>query len=297
VRQRKAILPVAAIVIAALAPLTSPGRHASAAASGEAGYDDGYVFAGYTDRPVEVTQVRDVPRSPTRWCVHWPLALVEITPNIAALSPDEVRRLTVEYRGELVEGAQYALLCYRTGEATPYLVTFVVFRHRDPTDGHVTTIETVEEHVRRLVTFPEPAIATSPPPERLVVGFETWFATPVPVEAQPRTAQAGHLWARAVPGARTIRYDFGDGSSTVCGAPAEPGPPGLTDDERPECTRHTYLDSFSESGAGRFTVTAAVGYDIWLTTSEEPLARWVDRREGPPAELSVLVREIQAVIR
>jgi hypothetical protein len=44
-------------------------------------------------------------------------------------------------------------------------------------------------------------------------------------------------------------------------------------------------------------VRATVTYDVWVTTSEDPTPRLADTVDGPPNELDVTVREIQAVIR
>jgi hypothetical protein len=255
------------------------------------------VFAGYEDHPVSVTHVTSRPRNPTRWCVHWPLALAAAMGDIDALTPEQVVQLAHDYReGPLEDGDYYVLICYRTGEQAPYRVRAVEYRRRDPTRGTITTIETVSEFARDLVTAPPPALTTSPPPDRLVVGFETWLATPEPYDAQVRIAQAGHLWARAEPVPVAITYELGDGTEIHCGPPAV-GPAGISRDERPDCARHTYLDSQSDAGIGAFTVRATITYDVWLTTSEDPTPRRVDTVDGPTTDLPVTVREIQAVIK
>ncbi|HEX7097037.1 MAG TPA: hypothetical protein VF183_14210 [Acidimicrobiales bacterium] len=271
---------------------------AHAQGSGEVGYDDGYGFAGYVEHPVHVTSVdRTRPRAPTRWCVHWPLTLAAVVGDIASLTPDEVRELSRTYRGPLVDGGWYQLICYRTGETAPYVVRIIELRRSDPTDGEITTIETVREHARDLVTAPAPSIATSPPPDRLVVGFETWLAIPDPIDAPVASAQAGHLWAIAVPVPAAVTYELGDGTTLRCEGPPVTGPPGVRADERPDCARHTYLDSRSDDGIGWYTVRVTVTYDVWVTTSEDPTPQLVDSIEGPTTELPVTVREIQAVIR
>jgi hypothetical protein len=94
-----------------------------------------------------------------------------------------------------------------------------------------------------------------------------------------------------------ITYDLGDGTVLHCSGPPPSGPAGTTRDQRPDCARHTYLDSRSDTGVGAFTVTATVTYDVWLVTSEDPTPRLADTLDGPPTELPVTVREIQAVIR
>ena len=262
------------------------------------GYDDGYVFAGYEDHPVSVSQVINRPRTPTRWCVHWPLNVAAVIGDIDSLTPEQVRAIAHEYRpGPLVDGLFYILICYRTGELTPYHVGPVQYRPRNPTDSTITTIENVSEFARDLITAPAPAITTSPPPDRLVVGFETWLATPDPYDAPLRIAQAAHLWARADPVPVAITYELGDGAVIRCEGPPPIGPAGVHADERPDCARHTYLNSWSDVGIGAFTVRATVTYDVWLTTSEDPTPRLVDTVDGPTTELPVTVREIQAVIK
>jgi hypothetical protein len=287
---------VLAVVAVLLAPTTSP-TSSGAQASGDTGYDDGYVFAGYEDHPVSVTQVVSRPRNPTRWCVHWSLALGAAMGDIDSLTPEQVRQLSREYRGPLVDESFYVLICYRTDELTPYRVRVVQYRRRDPTAGTITTIEDVGVFARDLVTAPAPAVSTSPPPDRLVVGFETWLATPEPHDAPVRIAQAGHLWARAEPVPVAITYEMGDATVIRCDGPPPVAPPGVHDDERPGCARHTYLNSWADDGIGTFTVRATVTYDVWLTTSEDPTPRAVDTIDGPTTELPVTVREIQALIK
>jgi hypothetical protein len=262
------------------------------------GYDDGYVFAGYEDHPASVTRVSQRPRNPTHWCVHWPMALAAVMGNIDSLSPEQVVQLARDYRTEpLVEGDFYVLICYRTGEQIPYYVRPKQFQPRNPTGGTITTSETVSEFARDLVTAPAPSITTSPPPDRLVVGFETWLATPDPYDAPVRLAQAGHLWARAEPVPVAVTYELGDGTTIRCDGPPPPSHAGVHADERPGCAFHTYLDSWSDDGIGSFTVRATITYDVWLTTSEDDTPRVVDTIDGPTAELPVTVREIQAVIK
>jgi hypothetical protein len=288
---------VLALVVVLLSATATSSSDARADGETGTGYDDGYVYAGYEDHPVSVTHVTSRPRTPTRWCVHWPLSLGSALGNIGALPPEAVVDLAHEYRTEpLQDGDFYVLICYRTGEQEPYHVSVIQFDHRDPTDGEVTTIETVSEFARELVTAPPPSITTSPPPDRLVVGFETWLATPDPYDAPVRIAQAGHLWARAEPVPTGIRYELGDGTTIHCDGPPPPGPAGLTDDQRPDCARHTYLNSWSDQGVGSFVVRATITYDVWLTTSEDQTPRLVDTIDGPTTELPVTVREIQAVI-
>jgi hypothetical protein len=286
------------VLVAATPTLVAPTGSATAQPSGGAGYDDGYVFAGYEDHPVRVTRVDTTrPRTPSRWCVHWPLSLAAVVGNISSRTPEEVRQLSIAYRGPLVDGGYYQIICYRTGESAPYRIAIIEYRRRDPTAGEITTIEDVAEYARQLVTAPEPVIATSPPADRLVVGFETWLATPEPFDAPSRSAQAGHFWATAVPVPTAITYDLGDGTRLRCAGPPPVGAPGVLPDDRPDCARHTYLDSQRETGEGTFTVRATVTYDVWLTTSEDSTPRLADTVDGPTVALDVTVREIQAVIR
>jgi hypothetical protein len=285
------------LLVIALLAATATSSDAQPGGGTGTGYDDGYVFAGYEDHPVSVTTVTSRPRNPTRWCVHWSLALAAAYGDIASLPPEQVRALSRAYRGPLVDGSYYILICYRTDELTPYRVRPVQYHPRDPTDGTITTIENVGEFARDLVTAPAPVITTSPPPDRLVVGFETWLATPQPYDAPVRIAQAAHLWARAEPVPVAITYDLGDGAVIRCEGDPTIGPPGVHSDERPDCARHTYLDSWSDAGIGSFTVEATVTYDVWLTTSEDPTPRLVDTIDGPTAMLPVTVREIQALIK
>jgi hypothetical protein len=322
------VVALAALTIAPLAALagrSSPGDGldaidapapvaAQTEASGDAGYADRHVFAGYAERPEEVTEVRGGRAArPTRYCVLWTVALAQITGTVQTMPLDEAVFLSTLSRGELIEGQEYAILCYRDGDAGPYLISFIIYRRNDPTQGSITTIETVEQYARSLITAPEPEIVTTPPADRLVVGFETWFSSPAGVAAAPRIAQAGPMWARADVLPTSITYDTGDGIRLVCPidsspatalptpAPSDqspaPAPTGTAPSRRPECARHTFLDSGHASGAGHFDAKASVTYDVWLTTSEEPTRRFVDTLDGPTTEVPLTVRSLQAVIR
>jgi hypothetical protein len=288
------------LLLAVLAATVGITRQDDSAAqgSGDAGYDDGYVYAGYEEHPERVTHIDTTrPRTPTRWCVHWPLSLARVVGDIRSRSPEEIRQLAIAYHEPLVEGSFYQIICYRTGETIPFRIAVIQYHRRDPTEGTITTIENVSEYARELITAPEPSIWTSPPPDRLVVGFETWLATPESFNAPTRLAQAGHLWARADPVPIAITYDLGDGTTLRCEGPPAVAMPGIRSDDRPDCARHTYLDSGSDTGIGSFAVRATVTYDVWVTTSEDPTPRLADTVDGPPTELDVTVREIQAVIR
>ncbi|HEV8295938.1 MAG TPA: hypothetical protein VGQ20_01530 [Acidimicrobiales bacterium] len=271
-------------------------------ASGEAGYRDGYVFAGYIEHPVEVAEATtNRPRRPVRWCVHWPMSLAPGTDRRDHyLTAAEVQRISREQRGQLIPGRQYVLLCYWAGDEYPDAVSVITYNPRDPTSGQVTTIETVETYARDLLQPPAPAVSITPPAGRLVVGFETWLATPSSLVTAPRTAQAGPLWATADAVPVSITYDMGDdaeGSRFTCPAPNRPEAAGTRDEDRPSCTRYTYRDSHRATGVGNFTVTATVTYEVWLVTSDDPVRHVADTIAGPPTELPVTVREIQALIR
>ena len=69
-RSRMVLVTLPALVLLSVFATSSGAQSGSGTGTG---YDDGYVFAGYEDHPVSVSQVINRPRTPTRWCVHWPL--------------------------------------------------------------------------------------------------------------------------------------------------------------------------------------------------------------------------------
>jgi hypothetical protein len=265
---------------------------------GSFGYNDRHVWAGYEERPAEVASaVVGLPRRPTRFCVRLPLPNQEAPPDgHGPYTPAEMRALARATSLDLTPGAWHSLICYRIDEDLPYFVTFAEWDPADPTSGQTTTVENVAAYARELIDTPAPTVHASPPPERQITGLETWFAATTTNPAV-RTAQAGPLWATAEAVVQGIVVDPGDGAPAItCVLTASVGG-AETPTARPDCLRHVYVDADARTGVRALTVRAHVVYDVYLTTSDDPVRRLVDTLDGDETTLAVTVREIQTVLR
>jgi hypothetical protein len=243
------------------------------------------VWAGYTERPRPVATPGAGGGPAPYWCALWipPLS----TDGSAAGNfddPDTRERV-------LIPGGLYLLQCFtRSGQryGEPRLM---VFEPRNPTEGTITTRADVAEFAIGLLDLDAPTIDTQPPAARLVTGFETWIAATPPTTPSTRTAQAGQFWATAEARPTRVQIESGDGTHIDCPLPATSDANG-----RPRCTRHTYFDRRrSVTGDGRFTLTATITYEIWVTTDRGgPIL--FDTRQGPVTSLAVQTRDVQAVL-
>lgn len=289
------VVPVALLVLALA--LGVPAAHA-APGDGEAGDDNGTgstgysarsVFAGYLEPPREVAEPeRGLRREPTHYCVRIPVPEPG-TPPAATYSPAEIlewARTNTRPPSELP-----LVACFARDATVSFRVVYAEWNPADPTAGSITTIESVAAHARRLLAVPVPPLRSAPPADRLVTGFETWFATAAVPEV--RSAQAGPLWATATatPVAATLVPEPG-APPVECALPAERGADG-----RPLCLRHTYAQVDPRTGTRATTVAVRVTYEVRLVTSDDPVPRVVDRFDSAPGEVPVTIREIQTVLR
>ena len=216
----------------------------------------------------------------------------------------------------LIEGVVYGIQCHLASApdgdfvfGTPDLI---VWDPADPTDGRIVTAPDVQravEQARRL-DLPGPEITTSPPPEDLVVGFETWFANvgaadgdnPELPSAEPIKATAGAFWAIATTQASSISFDMGDGEPgsvfecTTAQAAFDPERPVET--QRPDCARYSYQFSSNNeaSPGGTYLVATTVTYDIFIETQSQP-PTYFETLTSEATELDVTVTARQSVIR
>lgn len=279
------------------------GASAASAAEGPGGdgtfgYNDRNVWAGYQERPYQVSApATAMARRATRFCVRLPLPNQEAPPDgHGPYTPAEMRTLARSIRLDLTPGAWHSLICYRIDEPLPYLVTFAEWNPGDPTAGQMTTIENVAAYAESLIDTPAPAVRSSPPAERQITGLETWFAASAAAPLS-RTAQAGPLWATAEAVVRQVTVDPGDGTPVFVCDLAASGDAVSAPTVRPDCLRHVYTDADARTGVVALTVRAHVVYDVYLTTSDDPVRRLVDTLTGDETTIATTVREIQTVLR
>jgi hypothetical protein len=290
---------VVLVAVIAVASATLPASAAEGpGGDGSFGYNDRNVWAGYQERPFEVAAATTgLVRQPTRFCVRLPLPNQEAPPDgHGPYTPAEMRQLARTTPLDLTPGAWHSLICYRIDEPLPYLVTYAEWNPADPTAGQTTTVENVAAYAEALVDTPAPTVRSSPPADRQITGLETWFAasTPAPL---PRTAQAGPLWATAEPVVRRVVIDPGDGTPVVvCDLAAALSAPAVPT-VRPDCLRHVYTDADARSGVTALVVRVHVVYDVYLTTSDDPVRRLVDTLDGDETVVEATVREIQTFLR
>ncbi len=212
----------------------------------------------------------------------------------------------------LIKGSFYELRCELTGSGELTLGTPapVQYDPNDPDGGRLTTQPEVDLAARRALEFTEPTLGMSPPVDKLVVGFETWFTAspdatndsglPTPDAV---TASAGPLWATASAEPNQITIEMGDGqpdSTIVCAdLPAPLDPEVDLDSQRPECARYSYQYSSNneDTPGGTYLIEAVVRYAVYLETSANPAPVFQEELNGDTAEIDATVTELQAVIR
>jgi hypothetical protein len=273
----------------AWAPPTPPAGPGDGTVTGDAGavIFDGRpaVWAGYTERPRPVATPGTGGTPAPYWCALW-IPPLSTDGSAAGNFDDPETRERV-----LIPGGLYLLQCF-TRDGQHYGETrLIVFEPRDPTEGTITTRADIAEFAIDLLALAAPTLETQPPAARLVTGFETWITTAAPSAPQTRTAQAGQFWATAEARPTHVHIDAGDGTQLDCALPTSTDARG-----RPVCARHTYLDRRrSPSGDGRFTMTASITYEIWVTTDRGGPVLF-DTRQGPVTTLAVQTRDVQAVL-
>ena len=286
-RRLPAVVLVVAILLVFAEPAWAPPRDGTVTGTSGAIIFDGQpaVWAGYSERPRPVATPGTSGAAPQIWCALWIPPLSTDGSAAGAYNDPETRERI------LIPGGLYLLQCFTRGGQRYGEPRLIVFEPRDPTDGAITTRADVVEFAIDLLPLTAPTLATQPPPTRLVTGFETWLATGQAGPPQSRTAQAGQFWASAEARPIRIRIDTGDGARLEC-----PLPLATDGNGRPLCARHTYLDTRRAPAAdGRFTMTASITYEVWVTTDRGgPLL--FDTRQGPTTTLAVQTRDVQAVL-
>ena len=296
------VVVAAAGVVAAVAPPTgiAAAQTGPREGTGATGYRDRNVWAGYSERPVEVvTPATGLPRNPTRFCLRLPLPNQEAPPTgQGSYTPAEMRDLARRTPLDLSPGAWHSLICYNVADDLPYLVTLAVWNPADPTAGNTTTIEAVEAFARDLIDTPAPTLVSSPPPGRQITGLETWFAA-ASAPTRARSAQAGPLWATAEAVASRVHLDAGDATPMiVCAIDASTAFAALiVPAVAPACLRHTYLRTDRRTGVTVATIRVRTVYDVFLISSDDAARRAVDSLTSEVAAVPITIREIQTVLR
>ncbi|HUP75389.1 MAG TPA: hypothetical protein VM282_20255 [Acidimicrobiales bacterium] len=276
------------IVIGPAGPAWAPPGDGSGATGSGGIIFDGQpaVWAGYTERPRPVIAPSTSGTAAHYWCALWIPPLGGDGSGIGNFDIPETRERNP------TEGGLYLLQCFTRAGEHYGVQRLVFFEPRNPSDGTITTRADVVEYAIDLLPLTAPAVATQPPALRLVTGFETWITIAPAGQPQTRSAQAGQFWATAEARPTRIRVDTGDGTLLDCALPVM-----LDSNGRPTCARHTYLDTRRAPAAdGRFTMTASITYEVWVTTDRGGPVLF-DTRQGPTTAFDVQSRDVQAVLR
>ncbi len=205
----------------------------------------------------------------------------------------------------------YILRCHLEGSDELALNTpaIVEYNPNDPDAGRIATQAEVSITALANLTFPAPELTTSPPPDHLVVGFETWFHTETPdnpdglPEPTIITAAAGPLWATASAEPASIDIDTGDdepGSIFSCDQIAPPFDLDIDlETQRPDCARYEYQYSSNNKATpgGSYTISAAVTYATYLVTGPNPAPVFQEELVGETTEIIATITQLQAVIK
>ena len=263
-----------------------PGDGTVTGTSGAIIFDDQpAVWAGYSERPHPVSTPGTGGAPAPYWCALWIPPLSTDGSGAGAYDDPETRERV------LFPGLLYLLQCFTRNGQRHGEPRLIVFEPRDPTEGAITTRADIVEFAIDLLPLDAPTITTQPPPTRLVTGFETWFAAGPPGPPQRRTAQAGQFWASVEARPIRVQIETGDGTHIDCPLPLAAAANG-----RPRCAHHTYLDTRRAPAAdGRFTMTASITYELWVTTDRGGPVLF-DTRQGPVTTLAVESHDVQAVL-
>jgi hypothetical protein len=286
-RRLSAIVLVVAILLVFAEPAWAPPGDGTVTGTSGAIIFDGQpaVWAGYNERPRPVVSPGAGGNPAPYWCALWIPPLSTDGSGAGAYDDPDTRERV------LIPGLLYLLQCFTRGGQRYGEPRLITFDPRDPTAGAITTRADIVEFAIDLLPLTAPTLTTQPPPTRLVTGFETWFAAGPPGPPQARTAQAGQFWATAEARPVRVHLDTGDGAQLECALPLT-----VDGNGRPRCARHTYLDTRRAPAAdGRFTMTASITYELWVTTDRGGPVLF-DTRQGPSSTLALESRDVQAVL-
>ncbi|MEE9414914.1 MAG: hypothetical protein V3V01_06500 [Acidimicrobiales bacterium] len=211
----------------------------------------------------------------------------------------------------LIPGHYYVLRCHVEGEDELALNTPIILPYNpaNPDGNLIVTQPEVDQAARNDLEFDAPGIETSPPVDKLVVGFETWFHNADTIDGRPalpvptaKTASAGLLWATATAQPAFTDFDAGDDqpdSVFTCDEVVAPFDRYIDlESQRPDCARYAYQYSSNndETPGATYTITAVVSYAVYLQTSANPNLVFQEELQGDTTELIATVTQLQAVI-
>ncbi|MEM8707827.1 MAG: hypothetical protein AAGE98_15285 [Actinomycetota bacterium] len=209
--------------------------------------------------------------------------------------------LAVEHARTLGTGEWWSvqIRCWRVGETT--LIPGFPRFFEPPEPPNPPTPDVVEEprlpeYASDAIPF-EPAMPELSPAVDQVVGVPTWLAVTTQLEYDAVVANAGPLSATARAEFRNVRWDMGDGTPEIVCTGADVAvvyDPDVPEDEQSTNCFHLY-ESNGDGAQVELTVTATMTWDIWASTSSDPVERLITPVTRT-ATFVVNVRELQAVI-
>jgi hypothetical protein len=147
----------------------------------------------------------------------------------------------------------------------------------------------VAQEAAKQLGFGSPTIEMAPPDgSPQLVGVASWLClAPGEWRTLTASASAGPVTTTATATPTKVVWDMGNGASVTCDGP---GPP--YDRADPNATTDC---SYTWPGAGSFTVTATVYWNVTWTTTGAPGGGNLGLQAGPPAQVQVTVTESQAI--
>lgn len=201
---------------------------------------------------------------------------------------------TVPVRPEA--GGVYLLRCFHPDDnsnLTGY-PRFVRYVDGGTIDGPVVSVADVERFAVDSIVFEIPSPVFSPP-GRQVVGVDTWLGVASRLVYPVASAQAGDTWATVRPVLRHSEWAFADGSVVRCEVDIDKfwDP---TADPGAQSTRCSRVFEHVSGPAG-YATDVTVSWTIYERTNTHPDTWTVWGQVSRSMSTSIIVEELQAVIR
>ncbi len=196
----------------------------------------------------------------------------------------------------LVKDRNYTVDCFhpgQTGSLTGY-PSVRKFITNMSLEGTAVTAWDVADYAKGQISF-DPPVAAIAPPNRQLVGTETWFAVTSRLQYPAKSAQAGRVWATVLPSFASVEWDFGELGSLSCTAHATRrwNPDLSGHQQHSNCTK---VFTRVPGQGGRINARVTITWNIYWKSSNH--AGW--KYFGPhsaSAQVPLNIIQLQPVIR
>jgi hypothetical protein len=193
------------------------------------------------------------------------------------------------------DGGYYMRTC-SGGAPTAPMRDYVWMPNKPPGYGWRLSPDVLAARAVRMLRLGGPQITLSPPlGKRQVVGLPMWAWTKVTSSTwgtHSATAAAGGESVTATAVSQSIRWNWGDGTSTTCSGPGTPWTSAYGGDAASPTCGHTYTH---DSRGGEYAITAATTWHISWVGGGLASGAHGQLTVVAPARAQVHVSELQAI--